>query len=170
MRSLGIDRLRQSVAGLTPWVADRVGCLDAWNQAAMVSVQSSRARQWYRPGVLLIGDAAHVMSPVGGIGINLAIQDAVAASNRLGPRLKAGLAPQISDLAAVQRRSELPTRLIQEIQRHMMVQILRTAAFEAASEDRLTIFQRVVQQLPLFGTTRDRLLAYGCLTPARIKE
>src|SRR5215216_7759515 len=80
LRAEGIDSLRRSFAELIPEFADRVGHLEDWRQASLLSVESSRCPRWYRPGLLLIGDAAHVMSPVGGVGINYAIQDAVTAA------------------------------------------------------------------------------------------
>ena len=78
------------VAELAPWLADRMQVLQDWNQTSLLNVQAGRVEQWHKPGLLLIGDAAHVMSPVFGVGINYAIQDAVVASNVLGPRLLAG--------------------------------------------------------------------------------
>lgn len=115
LKEAGIETLRQSIAELAPELADRVDCLKDWKQVALLSVAADRLRQWYLPGLLLIGDAAHTMSPVGGVGINYAIQDAVAAANILTEPLKTGRL-RLSDLRAVQRRRELPTRVIQTIQ------------------------------------------------------
>src|SRR5918911_5064677 len=99
-----------------PWLAGRTGSLRDWNQASLLSVEVCRLRRWYRPGLLLIGDAAHTMSPMGGVGISEAIQDAVVASNILGPRLRTGDVRE-ADLAAVQRRREWPVRIVQAYQR-----------------------------------------------------
>src|SRR3712207_8397493 len=120
LRATGLPALRRSVAELAPELADRVGHLQDWKQGSLLSVESDRLRRWYRPGLLLIGDAAHVMSPVGGVGINYAIQDAVVAANMLTEPLKKSQA-QLKDLdssylAAVQRRREWPTRIIQAVQ------------------------------------------------------
>jgi 2-polyprenyl-6-methoxyphenol hydroxylase-like FAD-dependent oxidoreductase len=115
MRDAGLQALRDRIAQTAPWLADRTQALEDWNQTSLLVVQSGRAQRWYRPGLLLIGDAAHVMSPVFGVGINYAIQDAIAASNRLGPRLLRGEV-RTSDLAAVQKRRELPTRIMQFLQ------------------------------------------------------
>ena len=84
LKAAGVEGLRQSLAETVPWLADRVGRFTDWKQASVLSVESSRLKRWYAPGVLLIGDAAHVMSPVGGVGINYAIQDAVETANLLG--------------------------------------------------------------------------------------
>jgi 2-polyprenyl-6-methoxyphenol hydroxylase-like FAD-dependent oxidoreductase len=115
LRGAGIEELRAAVDRLLPWLADRTPALKDWHQTSLLSVESRRVCRWYRPGLLLIGDAAHVMSPVGGVGINLAIQDAIATANLLGPRLQARTL-RVRDLAAVQRRREWATRLVQALQ------------------------------------------------------
>src|SRR5207245_9854556 len=106
---------RDDVAQLAPFVADRVGELSDWNAIKLLTVQVDRLSQWYRPGLLCIGDAAHAMSPVGGVGINLAIQDAVAAANLLATPLRMDRLT-VEDLRRVQRRREWPTRLTQRFQ------------------------------------------------------
>jgi len=93
-----------------PWLQGRVEELRDWKQFSLLAVESDRLPRWYRPGLLLIGDAAHVMSPIGGNGINYAIQDAAAAANILSGPLKSGRA-SVRDLAAVQRRRDWPTRI-----------------------------------------------------------
>jgi 2-polyprenyl-6-methoxyphenol hydroxylase-like FAD-dependent oxidoreductase len=115
-RAAGLETFRQSLVKAAPELADRVEELREWKQVAVLSVESSRLKRWYKPGLLLIGDAAHVMSPVGGLGINYAIADAVVASNLLGPKLAAGSVLHERDLAAVQRERLLPTRVIQLFQ------------------------------------------------------
>jgi 2-polyprenyl-6-methoxyphenol hydroxylase-like FAD-dependent oxidoreductase len=115
-RAAGLEHLRQALVRAAPELADRVEVLSAWKQVAVLSVESSRLRRWYKPGLLLIGDAAHVMSPVGGLGINYAIADAVEASNILGPKLAAGMPIGERELVAVQRRRMLPTTVVQRFQ------------------------------------------------------
>ena len=88
LRAAGLPALRRALAEVAPEWADRFDELQDWKQLAVLSVEVSRLRRWYRPGLLLIGDAAHVMSPLGGVGINYAIQDAVVTANVLGPRLR----------------------------------------------------------------------------------
>src|SRR5438309_5434188 len=115
LQERGLPAFRDSVAQLAPFVAARVGELADWDAVKLLTVRVDRLRRWYRPGLLCIGDAAHAMSPVGGVGINLAIQDAVAAANRLAAPLRAGAASD-NDLAAVQSRRMLPTRATQGAQ------------------------------------------------------
>ena len=114
-----------------PWLADRTDALRDWHQTSLLSVEVCHLRRWYQPGLLLIGDAAHTMSPVGGVGISEAIQDAVVASNVLGPRLRAGHVRE-SDLAAVQRRREWPVRIVQGYQRLVQASLMATSAGVAA--------------------------------------
>lgn len=116
LRGAGLEQFRQSLARVAPEWADRVDELRSWQDIAVLAVEASRLKRWYKPGLLLIGDAAHVMSPVGGVGINYAIQDAVVVANQLSAKLKAGTSLTERDLAAVQRQRELPIRFIQFLQ------------------------------------------------------
>ncbi|HZY63176.1 MAG TPA: FAD-dependent oxidoreductase [Edaphobacter sp.] len=111
----GLPAFREAIAKLVPFLADRVDELTSWDQVKLLSVQINRLTRWHKPGLLCIGDAAHAMSPVGGIGINLAIQDAVAAARILAPSLKAGTVTERT-LAQVQKRREWPTRVTQAFQ------------------------------------------------------
>jgi 2-polyprenyl-6-methoxyphenol hydroxylase-like FAD-dependent oxidoreductase len=115
IQAKGLSAFRDSVAQLAPFASDRVGELQDWEMIKLLAVQVDRLRQWYRPGLLCIGDAAHAMSPVGGVGINLAIQDAVAAANLLTDPLLGGR-PTTADLRLVQDRREWPTRMTQRVQ------------------------------------------------------
>jgi len=112
----GIEALRADIVQLNPFLRDRVGELRGWDDIKLLTVQVNRLREWYRPGLLCIGDAAHAMSPIGGVGINLAIQDAVAAANILIPELRRGSTIPIAALRRVQRRREMPTRITQRVQ------------------------------------------------------
>jgi 2-polyprenyl-6-methoxyphenol hydroxylase-like FAD-dependent oxidoreductase len=115
IRRRGIERFREELASLEPFWRDRVDELRGWNDVSLLTVKVDRLERWWRPGLLCIGDAAHAMSPVGGVGINLAIQDAVAASNILGPQLAAGKLTD-ADLEKVEQRREFPTRATQKLQ------------------------------------------------------
>jgi 2-polyprenyl-6-methoxyphenol hydroxylase-like FAD-dependent oxidoreductase len=115
VRRRGLEAFRASVADLVPFAADRVGEIRDWDDVKLLTVKVDRLRQWYRPGLLCIGDAAHAMSPVGGVGINLAIQDAVATANRLWMPLREGRLTS-EHLRLVQRRREWPTRVTQWLQ------------------------------------------------------
>jgi 2-polyprenyl-6-methoxyphenol hydroxylase-like FAD-dependent oxidoreductase len=135
----GLDAFRASIARLVPFLADRVSELTSWDQVKLLTVQINHLTRWHLPGFLAIGDAAHAMSPVGGIGINLAIQDAVAAANILAPHLAPARAASrtprplhesayVSEmtLAHVQHRRMLPTRLTQAFQVFAHKQLSRT--------------------------------------------
>jgi 2-polyprenyl-6-methoxyphenol hydroxylase-like FAD-dependent oxidoreductase len=115
MRSSGLDSFRKSIVQIAPYLMDRVDELQNWDQIKLLSVQINRLRQWHRPGLLCIGDAAHAMSPAGGIGINLAIQDAVAAAHLLAGPLREKRVTEAL-LAGVQQRREFPTRVTQYVQ------------------------------------------------------
>ena len=119
LQGRGLPAFRGAVAELAPFMADRVGELQDWEPIKLLTVQVDRLRRWYRPGLLCIGDAAHAMSPAGGVGINLAIQDAVATANLLTAPLRAGQLT-IEDLQRVQQRREWPTSMTQRVQ--LMIQ------------------------------------------------
>lgn len=122
----GLPAFRDAVAQLAPFMADRVGELHDWDPIKLLTVQVDRLRRWYRPGLLCIGDAAHAMSPVGGVGINLAIQDAVATANLLAAPLRAGR-PTVQDLQRVQQRREWPTRMTQRVQLMIQDRVIKRA-------------------------------------------
>ena len=115
IKARGIDALRADIRQIAPYLGERVNELHDWEQIKILTVQINRLQRWYRPGLLCIGDAAHAMSPAGGVGINLAIQDAVAAANILTGPLQARCVP-VSALAAVQKRRDFPTRVTQAVQ------------------------------------------------------
>jgi 2-polyprenyl-6-methoxyphenol hydroxylase-like FAD-dependent oxidoreductase len=111
----GLEAFREEIVGVAPFLRDTVSEIDDWEKVKLLTVQVNRLRQWYRPGLLFIGDAAHAMSPAGGVGINLAIQDAVAAANVLADKLRQGNCETV-DLRRVQQRREWPARMTQNIQ------------------------------------------------------
>jgi 2-polyprenyl-6-methoxyphenol hydroxylase-like FAD-dependent oxidoreductase len=111
-----IEDFRRTILVMSPWLGERVNEVKSWDDVKLLTVVLDRLPQWYRPGLLCIGDAAHAMSPIGGVGINLAVQDAVAAANILAEPLRAG-AVTLDHLARVQARREWPTRVTQSLQR-----------------------------------------------------
>ncbi len=115
LRQQGLPAFRQELLRLSPFLGARVDELRSWDDVKLLTVAVDRLHRWFRPGLLCIGDAAHAMSPIGGVGINLAIQDAVATANILGERLRQGTL-SLTDLAAVQRRRAFPTRATQRLQ------------------------------------------------------
>ena len=125
LRALGLPAFRDSVAKLAPFAADRVHELLDWGPIKLLTVQVDRLRQWHKPGLLCIGDAAHAMSPVGGVGINLAIQDAVATANLLWQPLRDGRVTD-ADLAKVQARRAWPTTMTQRVQLTVQNRIIRS--------------------------------------------
>jgi 2-polyprenyl-6-methoxyphenol hydroxylase-like FAD-dependent oxidoreductase len=163
LRDAGIEALRQSIAKLAPEFSDRVEKLKDWSQISLLSVESSRLPRWYRPGLLMIGDAAHVMSPVGGVGINYAIQDAVVAANVLSTPLKNGHL-HLWDLAEVQRQREWPTRIIQGLQSLVQQQIIK-GALDTTRKFTPPAFLR----LPIWRNLPARLIAFG-IWPVRLEN
>jgi 2-polyprenyl-6-methoxyphenol hydroxylase-like FAD-dependent oxidoreductase len=115
IRQNGLDEFRREIAQIVPFLADRVSEITDWEQIKLLSIQINRLRKWHQPGLLCIGDAAHAMSPAGGVGINLAIQDAVAAANLLARPLRERSVTE-GLLAQVQKRREFPVRVTQRIQ------------------------------------------------------
>ncbi len=148
LRAAGLEALRQAIVETAPELADRVSELQDWHQVSVLSVEADRLTRWYKPGLLLIGDAAHTMSPAGGNGINYAVMDAVATANILsGPLLKGHVS--VDDLARVQHRRERPTKIIQAIVNQMQDRMIK-AALDPEKQVQIPRFLRwpVVRELP----------------------
>jgi 2-polyprenyl-6-methoxyphenol hydroxylase-like FAD-dependent oxidoreductase len=159
IREKGLPAFREGVAQLAPFAADRVGELQDWNAIKLLTVKVDRLPQWYRPGLLCIGDAAHAMSPVGGVGINLAIQDAVAAANLLAAPLREGRVA-IEDLRRVQERRMLPTRLTQRMQLFIQNRIIHRVL---GSTDRLALpfVVKLLARFPFVRRIPARMIGMG---------
>jgi 2-polyprenyl-6-methoxyphenol hydroxylase-like FAD-dependent oxidoreductase len=155
----GLPAFRGRIRSLVPFLGDRVEELRDWNAIKLLTVVVDRLRRWHKPGLLCIGDAAHAMSPVGGVGINLAIQDAVAAANILAARLASGHVSD-DDLARVQRRRELPTRLIQRGQLVIQDRFLRRA-LEHRGAVKAPVAMRLLQRFPVLRRIPARLVGVG---------
>ncbi len=164
MRAEGLDSLHRAVAQFTPWLNDRVGALRSWDEVKLLDVRLERLRRWWIDGLLCLGDSAHAMSPAGGVGINLAVQDAVAAARILAGPLRAGRVDRWS-LARVQLRRWLPTALTQGAQRIMHRMVLRTALAGRLGirDDRLPPPLRLLQRFPVLQGIPARAVAIGVL-------
>jgi 2-polyprenyl-6-methoxyphenol hydroxylase-like FAD-dependent oxidoreductase len=159
-RERGLAAFRDWIVEAAPSLRDRVAELRDWNDIKLLTVLVDRLPQWSRPGLLCIGDSAHAMSPVGGVGINLAIQDAVAAANLLAaPLLRGKVTPQ--DLRAVQKRRELPTRLTQGFQVQAHTRFLAPLLQGRTSLQKLPWPVRLFRDFPLFRRLPARLLGMG---------
>lgn len=160
IQAAGLDSLRQTIATALPQVADRVNCLTDWRQFSLLAVESSRCPRWYKPGLLLIGDAAHVMSPVAGVGICYAVQDAIAAANLLTIPLKQG-SVSVTDLAAVQKEREWPTKVIQRIQSFIQDRVISGTLggkpFKLPFIVHIPLVRRLAARVVGFGVRRERL-------------
>jgi 2-polyprenyl-6-methoxyphenol hydroxylase-like FAD-dependent oxidoreductase len=156
----GLESFRASLVELAPFLRDRVGELKDWSQIKLLTVQVDRLREWCRPGLLCIGDAAHAMSPVGGVGINLAIQDAVAAANLLVPEFRKHSGISIETLRAVQKRRDLPTRVTQRAQLILQNSII-TRVLGGKGRMRAPLLLRVMGSFPLLRRIPARLVGLG---------
>ena len=159
IRSKGLDAFRKSLVEINPALADRVQELASWDDIKLLTVVIDRLKRWYRDGLLCIGDAAHAMSPVGGIGINVAIQDAVAAGNILGPALRAGPVPE-SVLAAVQRRREWPMRMTQGLQVVVQNLVIRNV-LQLQKQPRAPFLVKLLNWFPVFRRIPGRIIGMG---------
>ncbi len=159
VRKRGIEQFQNDIATLEPVFRDRVSELRDWNDVSLLTVKVDRLRRWWRPGLLCIGDAAHAMSPVGGVGINLAIQDAVAAANILASRLDAGTLKD-DDLHAVQRRREFPTRATQRLQILIQNTVIRRI-LGSAKPLAVPAILRLMQRWPFLRRIPARVIGMG---------
>lgn len=167
LRRSGLEEFRKQVSTIVPFLADRVGELASWDDVKLLTVRVNRLRQWYRPGLLCIGDAAHAMSPIGGVGINLAIQDAVAAANLLAPKLSRG-GVTVGDLRAVQQRRESAARRTQALQLFIQSKIIG----RVLANGRAPFLHRLpglLRWLPFLPRIPGRLVGLG-FRPERLRQ
>ncbi len=155
----GIEAFRNQVVALSPFLADRIGELRSFDDIKLLSVMVNRLRQWWRPGLICIGDAAHAMSPIGGVGINLAVQDAVAAANRLAAPLRSGTIGA-GHLQAIQARRDFPARITQKIQLTMQNRIIGPA-LQGTREPKPPLLFKLFDAFLLLRRIPARLLALG---------
>ena len=159
LRERGIEEFREQIASLQPFLIDRVGELRDWNDVSLLTVKVDRLKRWSRPGLLCIGDAAHAMSPVGGVGINLAIQDAVAAANLLFGNLASDNVRD-NDLDAVQRRREFPTRATQKLQVALQNRVIRRVLASSQPLE-LPLAFKLLRRWPYLRRIPARIIGIG---------
>ena len=167
IRENSLPAFRAIIRHLVPWLGDRPAELAEWSDVKLLTVAVDRLRRWYRPGLLCIGDAAHAMSPIGGVGINLAIQDAVATANILAPVLSRG-APGEGDLAAVQRRRNWPTAMTQRMQIFIQDRVI-TRILAGSGGGRPALAVRLLQWFPILRGLPARLIGVG-FRPEHIRQ
>jgi len=160
IRQEGLTKFREEIAAVAPFLRERLGELNDWNDIKLLSVAVDRLRRWSRTGLLCIGDSAHAMSPIGGVGINLATQDAVAAANTLAEPLAQGA---VSDarLGDVQRRREFPTRATQAFQVFAHKRFIFPALRNPRPISRLPLPLKLLQMFPILRRIPARLVGLG---------
>ena len=172
LQAEGVERFRARVERIAPFLGPQLQALASWDDIKLLSVQITDMPKWYRDGLLCIGDAAHAMSPVGGVGINLAIQDAVAAANLLWEPMRAGR-PSLADLERVQKRRHWPARVTQRAQVAIQDTVLSPLLARTQAPQRVPIAVKLLQNLPFLRRLPARLVGIGVrpervLSPARV--
>ena len=160
LKARGLDAFRSDVIGMAPVLASGMSEVKTWDDVRLLTVAINRLKRWMRPGLLCIGDAAHAMSPVGGVGVNLAVQDAVATANLLAEKL-AGGRPSEQQLDAVQRRREFPVRMTQAMQVVVQKNLISVALKPGDGLLRAPLFVRIVNALPWLQGITARFIAIG---------
>ena len=154
----GFAKFHAGIVAMAPFLHDRVAEIDDWSKVRLLTVQINRLRRWARDGLLCIGDSAHAMSPAGGLGINLALQDAVATANLLATKLRAGPV-SLADLDQVQKRREFPVRLIQRMQ--VFIHRYVVSARPSRKSDSLPFIGRLFRWFPLLRRLPARFIGVG---------
>ena len=159
VKAEGLDAFRGRVVEMSPFLSDRVGELKSWDDVKLLSVTVDRLKKWWRPGLICIGDAAHAMSPIGGVGINMAIQDAVAAANRLAGPLRDGRATD-EDLQAIQERRLPPARFTQRMQLTIQQRII-SPVLQSHDRPKPPLFFKLFDLFPVLRRIPARLVGIG---------
>jgi 2-polyprenyl-6-methoxyphenol hydroxylase-like FAD-dependent oxidoreductase len=161
LRARSIDALQETVAQLAPFLADRRDAIGSWDAVKTLEVQVDRLERWHAPGLLLIGDAAHAMSPIGGVGINMAIQDAVAAASALAGPLRGGGDIDESLLARIQQRREWPVKVVQRVQLAMQKRLISRVLEKSGDPPRVPALLRFLLGFRTVRHLPARLFGYG---------
>ena len=159
MKSEGLESFRGQVVEMSPFLSDRVGELKSWDDVKLLSVTVDRLKKWWRPGLICIGDAAHAMSPIGGVGINMAVQDAVATANRLAEPLRTGKVTD-TDLQAIEERRTLPMRFTQGLQLTIQRRII-SRVLASQQRPKPPLFLKLFGVLPILRRIPARLVGVG---------
>jgi 2-polyprenyl-6-methoxyphenol hydroxylase-like FAD-dependent oxidoreductase len=154
VKARGLDAFREDVIGMAPILKSGISDVKTWDEVKLLTVAINRLKRWTRPGLLCIGDAAHAMSPVGGVGVNLAVQDAVATANLLAAKLAIGC-PSETELDAVRRRRELPVRVTQAMQVAVQNNIISDRPLK------VPLFARLINAVPWLQGVTARFVALG---------
>ncbi len=166
VKARGLEAFRASVVEMSPFLSDRIGELKSWDDIKLLTVTVDRLRQWWRPGLICIGDSAHAMSPIGGVGINMAVQDAVAAANRLAGPLKAR-AVRDEDLRAIEKRRTLPVRFTQWMQLIIQKRVI-TRVLASEQRPKPPLLFKLFGIFPALRRIPARLLGVG-IRPEHIR-
>ncbi|KQO73712.1 FAD-dependent oxidoreductase [Rhizobium sp. Leaf262] len=159
MKAKGLEAFRARVSQVCPLPTDRLEEIRSWDDASLLTVRIDRLTRWWKPGVICIGDAAHAMSPIGGVGVNLAIQDAVAAANVLIPALSSGGSISDTDLSAIEKRRSFPTKAIQRLQ--LMMRSRKKDQPKTKRADGPPAFVLAIMRFPLLAHLAGRLIGFG---------
>ena len=159
VKSEGLEAFRGRIVEMSPFLADRVSELQSWDDVKLLSVTVDRLRRWWRPGLICIGDAAHAMSPIGGVGINMAVQDAVAAANRLAGPLRSGKVID-DDLQVIQKRRALPVRFTQWLQLTIQKRII-SRVLASQQRPKPPLFFKFFGIFPVLRRIPARLIGIG---------
>jgi 2-polyprenyl-6-methoxyphenol hydroxylase-like FAD-dependent oxidoreductase len=160
VKARGIDAFRDDVIGMAPILKSGISDVKTWDDVKLLTVAINRLKRWTRAGLLCIGDAAHAMSPVGGVGVNLAVQDAVATANLLAAKLASGC-PDENELDAVRRRREFPTRMTQAMQVVAQNNIISVALDSANRDLRVPLPIQLINAVPWLQGITARLIGLG---------
>jgi 2-polyprenyl-6-methoxyphenol hydroxylase-like FAD-dependent oxidoreductase len=162
VKSEGLEAFRKRVVEMSPFLADRADELKSWDDVKLLSVTVDRLRRWWRPGLICIGDSAHAMSPIGGVGINIAVQDAVAAANRLAGALRSGKVTD-DDLQAIEKRRTLPVRFTQWLQLTIQKRII-SRVLESQQRPKPPLFFKLFGIFPVLRRIPAWLIGVGIRT------